>query len=154
MSLHSNVSSSVDLTQFKKRSKEISVIFRVSWLWRQTSCVLIGPLSSVENPRHSLVVDKRLMIPLAQANSQLSKPQLRISPVTLTKSTDSLSVVRVLKCNRNLRTEPKGNVLSKCYWNGIEKKQQTYMGFPLFGNKMSCFCKQNFWVLEEALSLR
>lgn len=64
-----------------------------------------------------IVEDKRLMIPLAQANSQVSKPRLYFTSHP-EETADPLSVVRVLKCKRNLRKEPNENVLRKCYWNG------------------------------------
>jgi len=84
---------------------------------------------------------KRLMISLAQANSQVFKPcpyftshpQENVLPV---------SVVSVLKCNRSLRREPSGNVLCKCSWNG-EKILNVRLSHS--GNKTSCFCIQNQW---------
>jgi len=69
---------------------------------------------------NSPVDDKRLMIPLAQANRQVSKTSTVFHPE---ETADPLSVVRVLlKWNRNPRKEPNEKVLRKCYWNGKRKK--------------------------------
>lgn len=86
---------------------------------------------------NSPVTDKWLMLSLAQANIQISKPQL-YSISHPEETVDPLSVVRVLKCNKNLRKEPNVNVLCKCYWN---RKRKTCM--RVSGNKMSCFHIQN-----------
>lgn len=90
--------------------------FRFFYLCKRLSvnvnlCELaVPPFSCLENPWHAIrpVTDKYLMILLAQANSQVSKSHLYFTSHPK-ENTVTLSVVRVLKCNRNLRKEPNAN---------------------------------------------
>lgn len=90
----------------------------------------VPPLSCLENPWHAIrpVTDKYLMIILAQANSQVSKPHLYFTSHPK-ENTVPLSVVRVLKCNRNLRKEPNANDSCKSYYEKKRKKNPKPWGF-------------------------
>lgn len=123
--------------------------FRFFYLCKRLSvnvnlCELaVPPFSCLENPWHAIrpVTDKYLMILLAQANSQVSKSHLYFTSHPK-ENTVPLSVVRVLKCNRNLRKEPNAN--DSCKSEKKEKKKEPKtLRFPLSGNKMSRFCIQN-----------
>ena len=105
----------------------------------------------------SSVDDEQLMIPLAQANSQLFQTSTVFHPSPPRKVRDPLSVVRALKCSRNLRRNPNGDVSCKSHRNG-EGKKKSVRGFhfqeintaflfsPLFNTELR--------VSEEALRLK